>query len=68
MAELITDKQRDEIELFIYKIFDKIDPSHTNSLSILDVEAPMSAGSELGVSWRLYPADCLPLPTPQAFG
>ena len=31
MAELITDKQRDEIELFIYKIFDKIDPSHTNS-------------------------------------
>lgn len=31
MAQLITDKQRDEIELLIYKIFDTIDPSHTNS-------------------------------------
>lgn len=29
--ELMTNKQRDEIELLIYKIFDTIDPSHTNS-------------------------------------
>ena len=31
MAELITKKQREEVELLIYKVLDTIDPSHTNS-------------------------------------
>jgi hypothetical protein len=31
MAELITTKQREEAEFLIYKVMDKVDPSHTNS-------------------------------------
>ena len=31
VKELISDKQREEIELLIYKVLDNIDPSHTNS-------------------------------------
>src|SRR5574344_183430 len=29
--ELVTNKKRQEVELFIYQIFDKVDPTHTNS-------------------------------------
>lgn len=31
MAELITNQQRDEAETLIYKLLDKVDPTHTNS-------------------------------------
>lgn len=31
MAELITNKQRDDVEVLIYSVLDTVDPSHTNS-------------------------------------
>lgn len=31
MADLITNEQREEAELLIYKVLDKVDPTHTNS-------------------------------------